>query len=65
LDNRPYDRAVAFESMRQAGAVITTTESLLFAFLRDSTHPSFKQISQLIKQHNNNGINEFASNLNV
>ena len=44
------DRAVGIELMRNNGAFITTAESLLFEILRDSKHPSFKQIQDLIKE---------------
>lgn len=30
---------------------MTTTESLLFQMLEDSTHPKFKEISKLIIEH--------------
>lgn len=39
----------ALARMRDAGVVITNTESVLFEWLRDSTHEHFKQISALIK----------------
>lgn len=35
--------------MRQKGAKITNTESILFGAMKDSKHPSFKAISALIK----------------
>ena len=46
--------------MRDAGAVVTTTESVLFDLLRDSNHPNFKAVSALLKEHNAE-LNEFAS----
>jgi hypothetical protein len=57
---RPHDRAVALNRLKEAGAVLTTAESLLFDLLRDSTHPDFKTISGLIKAANAKG-NEFAA----
>ena len=43
------DRIYAEQRMRQAGAVITTSESVLFDFLKRADHPKRKEISNLIK----------------
>ncbi|KAK5580899.1 hypothetical protein RB653_000923 [Dictyostelium firmibasis] len=40
--NNNNDRLVALERMRQSGAFITTTESVIFQLTRDATHKSFK-----------------------
>ena len=39
----------ALKRMRDAGVIITNTESVLFEWLRDATHEHFKQISALVK----------------
>lgn len=39
----------AVNLMQNAGAIVTSTESLLFSLIRDSTHPDFKSLSALIK----------------
>jgi len=39
----------AVERMRQAGVVVTNTESVLFEWLRDARHEHFKALSALIK----------------
>ncbi|XP_030826510.1 isochorismatase domain-containing protein 2 [Camarhynchus parvulus] len=44
------DRALALARMRQAGAHLSTCESLLLLLLRDSAHPKFRQILPLIKE---------------
>jgi hypothetical protein len=49
---RSHDRTVALHRMRDAGAVLTTAESLLFELIRDSEHPQFKAISNLLKGSN-------------
>lgn len=46
---RQDNRENAIESMRQMGAVISNTETLLFDLLREAGTPLFKQISALIK----------------
>lgn len=46
---RQDNRDNAFESMRQMGAVISNTETLLFDLLQEAGTPLFKQISALIK----------------
>ena len=43
------DKQVAVERMRQAGASITTAESLLFEFLHEAGTETFKAISELGK----------------
>lgn len=39
----------ALERMRQAGIIVTNTESVLFEWLRDAGHEHFKAVSALIK----------------
>lgn len=39
----------ALQRMQQQGATITNYESVLFEWLRDSTHPEFKNISKLLR----------------
>jgi nicotinamidase-related amidase len=43
------DHRVAIERMRQAGAVITTYESLLFELLGEAGNDTFKAISKIVK----------------
>ncbi|XP_063953701.1 isochorismatase domain-containing protein 1-like [Lytechinus pictus] len=43
------DRQFAYERLRQFGAIITTSESILFQLLGDKDHPKFKQIQGLVK----------------
>ncbi|EME32188.1 Isochorismatase domain-containing protein 1 [Galdieria sulphuraria] len=47
---RAMDRSTAFRRLEQAGAWLTTYESLLFQLLRSKDHPSFKQVSELCKR---------------
>eukprot|EP00698_Gefionella_okellyi_P005883 TRINITY_DN15314_c0_g1_i1.p1 TRINITY_DN15314_c0_g1~~TRINITY_DN15314_c0_g1_i1.p1 ORF type:complete len:198 (-),score=30.46 TRINITY_DN15314_c0_g1_i1:114-707(-) len=49
---RPVDRSSALRRMKQAGAFLTTSESVLFELMRDATHPRFREISALLKQAN-------------
>jgi len=46
---RDGDKAAAIELMRQAGARITTVESMLFMLLREATSPHFKAVSKLVR----------------
>jgi len=44
-----YDKEIALERMRQEGALISTSESLLFELARVSGTETFKAISRLVK----------------
>ena len=53
------DRLTAFERLRQSGAFITTSESVLFQLMADSKYPGFKDISHLVKgQAPETGLNK-------
>jgi nicotinamidase-related amidase len=42
------DHDVAVRRLERSGAVITTSESVAFEWLRDSSHPQFKAVSKLV-----------------
>ena len=46
---KKYDKKIALERMKQEGAIITTTESLLFELLREAGTETSKKIQRLIK----------------
>lgn len=43
------DRSVALEQLRNWGAIVSTSESLIFELLKDSKHEHFKEMSSIIK----------------
>lgn len=45
-----YDFSTAIAELRDCGARISSTETILFELLRDSKVPEFKAMSELIKQ---------------
>ena len=49
MSRSPQNRDTALEVMRQAGAVITSTESVLFQWLRVAGTDQFKKLSKLVK----------------
>lgn len=51
---RPGDRTIALQLLSSAGAVLTTTESLLFGLMGTARHPRFKEVSKLLVEHNVN-----------
>jgi nicotinamidase-related amidase len=46
---RPLDRDTAIERMRQAGAVVTTTESVIFELTGEAGTDLFKRILKIVK----------------
>ncbi|GAB5358217.1 hypothetical protein AAMO2058_000439000 [Amorphochlora amoebiformis] len=50
------DRFTALQRMRQAGAVVTTTESAIFELLGDFQHPSAKKLSQRASDRPDSGL---------
>lgn len=44
------DRLIALERMRQSGAFITTSESILFMLLKDAKHEKFRDIQKIIME---------------
>ncbi|OJD24097.1 hypothetical protein ACJ73_04542 [Blastomyces percursus] len=46
----PEERVVALARLRDAGAIVTTSESLLFEIMGDAKHALFRQISGLVKE---------------
>ncbi|KAK7099092.1 isochorismatase domain-containing protein 2-like [Littorina saxatilis] len=42
------DRMFALERMREAGAFLTTSESMMLLLCRDATHPKFRDIQKII-----------------
>jgi len=45
----PADRTAAIDRARQHGAEIVTSEMVLFEWLRDSQHPRFREVQDLLK----------------
>jgi len=48
----PIDRSTALLRMREAGALLTTSESVVFELMRDTKYAHFKAVSDLVKQRN-------------
>lgn len=44
------DRFYAFDRMKQAGAFLNTSESVLLSLIGDKEHPSFKDIQKIIRE---------------
>jgi nicotinamidase-related amidase len=46
---RTLDRDIAFQRMRQAGAIVTTTESVTFEMLIEAGTEQFRQVLRIVK----------------
>lgn len=46
---RPFDRDIAIERMRHAGAIITTTESVIFELTGEAATELFKKVLKIVK----------------
>ncbi len=49
ISRNPANKANAITRLREAGCVITNTESVLFEWLSNANHPAFKEVSKLIR----------------
>ncbi len=49
LSRNPANKANAIARLRDAGCIITNTESVVFEWLGNASHPAFKTISALIR----------------
>ena len=58
---READRKHALERLRQAGAFLTTSESVAFMLLQNAKNPHFKAVSAAIKE--NGGFKNMLGNL--
>lgn len=46
---RPHDRDIAIERLRQAGAIVSTTESVTFELMGQAGTETFKRILKIVK----------------
>ncbi len=49
ISRNPANKANAITRLREAGCVITNTESVLFEWLGNASHTAFKEVSKLIR----------------
>ena len=49
---RRGDRAVALRLLQSSGAILTTTESIIFSLLGSAEHPAFKAVQPIVIAHN-------------
>ena len=46
---KPEDRELALSQMRSSGALVVSSEAILFMLLRTAKHPAFKAVSKLLR----------------
>lgn len=49
ISRAPANRANAIARMREAGCIITNTESVVFEWIGNAQHPAFKEIAKLVR----------------
>jgi len=47
---------IALDRIRHAGGKVTTSESILFQLMIDSSHPQFRTVSKLVKEEKENTV---------
>lgn len=52
---RAGDRTIALLQLSSAGALVTTTESLMYALIGGADHPAFKDVSRVLMEHHRAG----------
>lgn len=52
---RPGDRTIGLLQLSSAGALLTTTESLMYALIGGADHPNFKEVSKVLMEHHKLG----------
>eukprot|EP00397_Hematodinium_sp_SG-2012_P068631 GEMP01112572.1.p1 GENE.GEMP01112572.1~~GEMP01112572.1.p1 ORF type:complete len:116 (+),score=15.09 GEMP01112572.1:45-392(+) len=62
---RAIDREMALVYMKQCGAVISTSESIIFDLIKRKEHPAFKTVSQIAKDYGQalRSLNSFGDGL--
>lgn len=48
---QPFDREIALQRMSNAGAFLTTAQSIAFMLMQSADHPEFKKVSKLTVNH--------------
>ena len=51
----PIDHDVALRRLENAGAILTTTEAILFEWCRSADHPAFKEVRKLVLDRGSKG----------
>jgi len=49
------DHDVALRRLENAGAILTTTEAILFEWCRSADHPAFREVRQLVLDRRGEG----------
>ena len=52
----PLEVPIAFDRLRQEGALVTTSESLAYQLIGDASQPAFKPFTQFMKQDKPNAL---------
>jgi isochorismate hydrolase len=51
-NQRGYEREIALQTLQKKGAILTSTESMIFQVMQTAEHPKFRDVSKTVINYN-------------